>query len=488
MLAILFVKLYVVLNSSIISNDGPRYINQALQFVDGEFVVAFKRDGLFLYPLFIAAFAKAGLDPVLAGELISTVSSVLVLCPLYLLFKRIGTPVSAFWSCLAFAVMPVFNKFSVAVMRDSFFLLVVAWLIYLLWNAFERLNPFYFLFCSLLALISMTIRLEGILFLPIGLLLLFLALVRSTAARSRTLTCAGFYLSPLLLILFAAGWYFVASAGESFRAYQVGNFVAGMAERGIFSHHPAIDAGLEAAQAETGPMPENDFVQIVRENVAIIYLIGMLRLLIANIWWPFFLVGMIGLVCSREKEWGRTFLAVTIFTCLLMAYLHNMHLNFLDERYLYIPTMFFCFWIGLGVEWLVEMAGSLTHKRAVYGVVSALLVFSAVQSVKAMTPKEPLSSKEAGQWLAAQPSLQGLSLLANGEKIPFYGGWGDDFIRAEFARDFRREASLYQPELISIETRLKNIAAVSTFDGYELLIRFDDEKYGALIFRKTLQN
>ncbi|WP_303721351.1 glycosyltransferase family 39 protein [Malonomonas rubra] len=476
------------MNHQVISNDGPRYINQTLQFIDGEFVAAFKRDSLFLYPLLIAAFAKAGLDPVLTGELISAISSVLVLCPLYLLFKRIGTPTSAFWSCLVFAVMPVFNKFSVTVMRDPFFLFVVAWLVYLLWYAFERLYPVCFLLCSFLTMLLMTIRLEGILFLPIGLLLLLVTLVRSPAERIRTLTCAGFYLAPLLLILVAAGWYFAASAGESFRAAQVGNFVSGVAERGIFFHHPAVDASLDAAQAVTGPMPENDFVQIVRENVAIIYLIGMLRLLIANIWWPFFLVGMIGLVCSVEKKWGRTFLAVTIFTYLLMAYLHNLHLNFLDERYLYIPTMFFCFWIGLGVECLVEMAGSLTRKRVVCGVVSVLLIFSAVQSVKAMTPKEGLSSMEAGQWLAAQPSLQGLSLLANGEKIPFYGGRGDDFIRAEFARDFRREVSLHQPELISIETRLKNIAAVSTFDGYDLLIRFDDEKYGALIFRKTLKD
>ena len=72
--------------TEIISNDGPRCINQALQFIRGDFKEALERDNLFLYALLISFFGRFGVDPVLAGELISLVASVGVVFPLYRLF------------------------------------------------------------------------------------------------------------------------------------------------------------------------------------------------------------------------------------------------------------------------------------------------------------------------------------------------------------------------------------------------------------------
>ena len=109
-LSLLIIKLFIVSSTVIISNDGPRYVNQAQQFLNGDIFTAVKRDNLILYPLLISLFGKLGVDLVLAGELISVFSSVLVLLPLYLLFVKFSNEKVAIASCLVFAVNPVFNK------------------------------------------------------------------------------------------------------------------------------------------------------------------------------------------------------------------------------------------------------------------------------------------------------------------------------------------------------------------------------------------
>jgi len=483
-IVLLLVKLYLLSCNVVISNDGPRYINQAQQFLDGNFFTAFKRDNLFLYPLLISLFGRLGVDLVLAGELISVFSSVLVLFPLYLLFAKIGNQKVAMWSCLVFAVIPTFNKFSASVMRDPLFLLVAAGVVYLLWRSFETSSPWYFFLSAMLSLVASTVRFEGVIFIPATLLLIFMAFFRPGVVKGRLGQCAGSFFAPLVLTLILAGLFLGNAPGKSSRVSQAESFLTKMTQGNFFSHDPLIDKGLTAAQAEIGPMPENDFIQIVRENVALIYLLGLVRLLIADMWWLFFLLACYGLLCRRERNFGDTFLLTIILVFLVVAYLHNIHANFLDERYLFIPAMFLCFWVGTGLVELVGVVEPRLPKWGICCILLALFAFPVVKSVRAMSPQEALSAREAGLWLSAQPSLRSLTLIANGEKIPFYGDCGDDFIRAEFVRDFRGEVKRLQPGLIAIEARLKNIDAVSEFSGYELLVRFVDKKYGALIFRR----
>lgn len=479
---LLLAKFYLLSCNVVIANDGPRYVNQARQFLDGHFQAALARDNLFLYPLLIALFGRLGVDLVLAGELISVVSSVLVLFPLYLLFAKIGTEKAAMWSCLVFAVTPAFNKFSASVMRDSLFLLVAAGVVCLLWRSFEARSPWYFFLSAILSLVATTVRFEGVIFFPAILLLLFILLFKSGGERGRLVLCAGSFVTPLMLALLLGGLFLGNSSGKSSRLAQVETYLTKMTQGGLFSHEPLIDRGLTAAQAEIGPMPENDFIQIVRENVALIYLLGLVRLLVADMWWPFFLLACYGVLCRRERNFADAFLFTIIFVFLTVAYLHNVHANFLDERYLFVPAMLLSFWVGTGLVGLIGLVQPRLPKWGIFCILFALLAFPAVKSVRAMSPREALSAKEAGGWLASQPSLRGLSLIANGEKIPFYAGWGDDFIRAEFSRDFRLEIASRRPDLVTVETRLKNLDDVSTFDGYELLARFQDQKYGALIF------
>lgn len=482
-IVVLLVKLYLLSCSVVIANDGPRYINQARQFLDGDVLAALKRDNLFLYPLLISLLGRLGVDLVLAGELISVLSSVLVLFPLYLLFAKIGNEKVAMWSCVVFAVTPAFNKFSASVMRDSLFLLVAAWAVSLLWRSFETRSPWYFFLSAMLSLGATTVRFEGVILFPVTLLLLLMIFFKPGVVRGRLVLCAGSFFAPLMLVLLLVGLFLGNTSGKSSRVSQAESYLTKMTQGNFLSHDPLIEKGLTAAQAEIGSMPENDFIEIVRENVALIYLLGLVRLLVADMWWPFFLLACYGVLCRRERNFGNTFLLTIIFFFLTVAYLHNIHSNFLDERYLFVPVMFLGFWVGTGLVGLIGVIEPRLPKWGICCILLALFVFPIVKSVRAMSPREALSAREAGLWLASQSSLHGLSLIANGEKIPFYAGRGDDFIRAEFSRDFRGEIEVRRPALISIETRLKNLDNVSAFEGYEVLARFQDLKYGALIFR-----
>jgi len=241
---------------------------------------------------------------------------------------------------------------------------------------------------------------------------------------------------------------------------------------------------LSLAEGRIGPMPENNFIQIVKGNIEIIYLIGMFRLLMSDMWLPFVVFCCFGLFSCRKNRSGEVFLGVTVCVFLLMAYVFNVHSNFLDERYLFVPAMLLSFWVGKGLSSAEIFFRPKLGKKVVLCTLFLLFVTSSASSVRAMLPSEATSSREAGLWLANQHSLRQLLIFANGERLPFYAGLGDNCIRFYSFSEFLSQISARRPELLLVETRLKNIGDANSFVGYKLLARFDDTKYAALIFRK----
>ncbi|HEY7747008.1 MAG TPA: hypothetical protein VIA07_11775, partial [Desulfuromonadales bacterium] len=89
--------------------------------------------------------------------------------------------------------------------------------------------------------------------------------------------------------------------------------------------------------------------------------------------------------------------------------------------------------------------------------------------------------------LAGHPELEESSLIANGEKIPFYAGRGRNFVAAEFSSlSYLRETAINdQIQLVAIEVRKSNLGNVPDFPGYSMLVKFEDPRYIALIYRRN---
>jgi len=110
-----------------------------------------------------------------------------------------------------------------------------------------------------------------------------------------------------------------------------------------------------------------------------------------------------------------------------------------------------------------------------------------VQAVREEAKPEAISSRLAGEWLARQPGLKESSLIANGEKIPFYAGRGRNFVAAEFSglSSLKEMAINNHIQLVAIEVRKSNLNNVPDFTGYSLLVEFEDPRYVALIYHRN---
>ena len=99
--------------------DGVLYITAAQKLAGGAFKDALAIYGMPFYPLLIALTHYVIPNWIAAALIISIISSVFTIIPLYLLTKEIFYRQAALWACAAFAVLPLSNHWSVGVLRDQ---------------------------------------------------------------------------------------------------------------------------------------------------------------------------------------------------------------------------------------------------------------------------------------------------------------------------------------------------------------------------------
>ena len=482
-------KISLFFMTDTISNDGPVYINQAIKFLEGSWREAIEIDLTFLYPLLIAAFGRLGFDLVKAGQIVSLVSSVLVLVPLYLLFRGIFNERVAFLGCLALTLSPGMNKFAVAVMRDPFFLLVVAWLVYFAWRVMKEAKIRYFVAISILSVLSPILRVEGLLLVPIIFLMLLFKALSGKRSRKTLLIGAG-----LLFVLLAfVGLAVVPTTEFSFarhpRVQQIVYSVTKVKESGFFNYNHVLSEKLTDMELSIpgGPL-NNNFAKISRNHIGLIYLLGLISLVAQVIWFPFLVVFLFGLPQLLVFGKNSIFLLFFILPYLFIAYLYNINFGFLEERYLYVPVMLMFLGVGIGLDRIFKLFTKLWFSRFSFLFFVIFFFFTPlVQAVREEAKPEAISSRLAGEWLATQPELKESSLIANGRKIPFYAERGGNFVGGGFISiSVLKETAINNHiQVVAIEMRKSNLKYLPDFTGYSLLVKFEDPRYVALIYQKN---
>ena len=157
----LLLKIALLLQGEVINPDGALYIAAAEKYAQGLFSEGLGYYRMPFYPLLLAAIHFVIPDWILAGQLLTIISFVLVLFPLYVLTLRLFNQQSALWTILLFTILPEFN--SLAIMRDPPFLLfVLSALLFLLifYQDHQSKAIAGFLLFAVLAVLT---RIEGIL-------------------------------------------------------------------------------------------------------------------------------------------------------------------------------------------------------------------------------------------------------------------------------------------------------------------------------------
>ena len=196
-----------------INRDGVLYITTAQLFSQGHFQEALARFSLPFYSFLIAVVHGLVPDWILAARLISMTALILAVIPLYRLTTALFNPRAAFWACLAFAVAPLPNGWAADVIRGPLFVFIFAWAVYFCLRAIQTQKWWFFLYAALFSGVSILLRIEGVIIIPVYFVVIVLSMAWDGAARVELCKGLVVWLALPLLILII-GWS--AGNGEAF--------------------------------------------------------------------------------------------------------------------------------------------------------------------------------------------------------------------------------------------------------------------------------
>ena len=121
--------------------------------------------------------------------------------------------------------------------------------------------------------------------------------------------------------------------------------------KGVFSYDPQVEIQLKRMEkALPRGEVDNDFAEIARENIRLIYFIGLIANLKQVIYPVFFVFCLGGLVLFRKYHIPHVFLLWLSGSYLFILYLYLLHRFFIETRYIYVPVFLLMPWVGYGIE------------------------------------------------------------------------------------------------------------------------------------------
>ena len=180
------------------------------------------------------------------------------------------------------------------------------------------------------------------------------------------------------------------------------------------------------------------------------------------------------------------FLCSFVTCCLfVLAYGFFIRHDLLLTRYLFMPAVLLCPWIGFGIDRILVFAQGCSHKEFIVACV-LLLVFAApaLKFDKYFTNKDDLKSR-AGSWIAKQEGLRNLKIIFSDPGVKFHAGMKMDFSCDENKilhqspddKNFSKIAHVAREnkvDAIAIYSRTDRRKDIADFEGYKEIKEFND--------------
>ena len=480
------IKLLTLLPDPVINRDGVLYISAARLFSDGHF-----REALTLYPAPAYPLLIAGAHAVFPGgwvaaaRLVSLTAAILVLIPLYLLIRRLFDREAAWWGCLAFSVLPFTNESAVSVIRGPAFLFLFAWAVYFAARAVESPRIRFFLWAGLLSWGAICFRIEGVV-LPAYGILFFTGLALWAKADRRPflaglLTWTAVFLVPAVLFSAAAGHWGISGI----RMDDVIRKLRHPAGAGLLDTYHRIYGQLkQMEQASPWPSGKENFAEIARRFMPLVYVLGVLHALVKVI----FPVFVIPLIQALRRPFGRTRLFVLLLAAayLLMLYCRLITGDFIHSRFLLAPVLLLFPWVGAGIR---NLFGAITRARrpgltaAVLGILFFVLPLYRIAHHAAGRDRVVMT---AGRWLADRTDLHPLPMITNDARIPFYARKTAYMDWPVHLRDYpllERTGVAKGMKLLALRTALRKKGLIPEFRSFEKIKEFTGKEDVVIIYR-----
>ena len=421
-------KISISLFIKVINQDGELYITVAQKIAEGAFKEALTIYGMPLYPLLIALTHYVIPNWIAAARFVSIAASILTIIPLYLLTREIFHRQAALWACAAFALLPLSNHLSVAIMRDPLFLFFLAYAVLFAQRAITSKRLVHFLLSSLLGLLSILCRLEGLVFYAFYILFAFLLFLRKPEERGDLLKGILIYIAlPLSLFIVGALILEIGWSSNFNRINDVGREIRGLFSLEFLNNYKFMYKRLkvfENTMALHYTSKYQSLIEITRHYMLVIYLIGLLESFIKALFPLNFIPLVVGFKNWRKRH--GVFVLLLAGSYLLLSYYFLITRDFIRVRYLLTPVLLLCPWIGLGIDRIFIYVRGLSKRR--FFTILVLIIFALVPSYRSLriTWKQDTVPLKAGEWIATVPQFQTAKIITTDRRIPFYAGRGLD--------------------------------------------------------------
>lgn len=466
-----------------VNPDGIRYINAAREFLEGDFHLGLSYIGnLAAYPLLLAGARQITPDWVLAGQLLSVAGFTLAAVPVYLITRDLFGRPAAIWSGLAFVLSPVINEYAAEVLREPLSVGLLLWAAWFGHRSLRKGRPATVLAASTLALLATFFRVESILFLPAFFALLLFP--GACPAAGKKWLHAGLAVVPWVLVLFlllGGGGLDAVVAGES----GIGMLAAEVRSGNLLGFYPEV---YDAFKAFEGTLPNanwsNDAAEIARHYLPLLYLVGLIEVLLASLYPPFFLLALVGLLRPPPQAAAGRLLLLLVAVFSLGAYFTLLHRNFISPRYLLAPAVFLLPWVGAGLESLRLSLLDANRRRLFPLVCLPFLLLPSFQLTEQWR-EEGRVLRTAGQWLKESNELENIRLICNDERVPFYAGlWRTSYaVPPPGVEDLAGFALNEKADFIVLQSSAKSALAPPPVN-FGLLQEFSDSKNRVAIYRR----
>jgi hypothetical protein len=371
-------------------------------------------------------------------------------------------------------------------MRDPPFFLFCMWAVYFAQKALQTKRLMHLSGSALFAWVSTLFRIEGLIIFPAYFFFLAALAISKREQRkdySRMMVVWG----GLFICLIAVIYFGMGSRGEIINRFDDwAFFFNGFRDLSFLGSYHRVSAQLQQMQdASLNSIVGQHFADTARQLMALIYLLGMLFMFSKVILAVNIIPLLWGLFRGRYTE--RHVFVLLLTSCLfVLTYGFLIWQDLVLARYLFMPAVLLCPWIGFGIDRILVFAQGCSHKEFIVACV-LLLVFAApaLKFDKYFTNKDDLKSR-TGSWIAKQEGLRKLKIIFSDPGVKFHAGMEMDFSWDENKilhqspddKNFSKIAQVAREnkaDAIAIYSRTDRRQDIADFEGYKEIKEFNDK-------------
>ena len=416
----LFLKILLLMSDNTVNNDGLLYIAAAQKFAAGHFNEWLKAFPMPFYPMLIGIVHFLISDWVTAARTISIIFIVFTIIPVYLLTKELFDRKAAFWASLAFALAPFPNSLADTVIRDPGFIFFIAWAIYFALRTTQTQEIYFLCMTALFSIFSILFRIEGIIliiFFPVYLLVLyFIEEQKRTYLLKRSVLLI---MIPLFLV--TVFFIFGLNKPNSFnRSGEIYSEIKRLFNIGFLDSYYAISDNLKTLE-QSSPVSgfKNNFAEIARHYMHLIYLVGLIESFIIVLF-PLYLLPLF-FSFNRTVQTNRVFVSSVFLIYMLMVYYFLVKMDFITSRYLSVPLLLVYPWIGAGIQRFFEYL-AVKFPPKVFALFFLIFFILPVYKCVEQEFNEDRSLMAAAKWVADKSDEGKLRIITTDNRFLFYSG------------------------------------------------------------------